>query len=40
VLLGRMGDRIRDVRAGPDGFLYIVTDDPADGKLLRLEPES
>jgi aldose sugar dehydrogenase len=40
VLLGRLGDRIRDVRAGPDGFLYILTDDPADGKLLRLEPES
>jgi glucose/arabinose dehydrogenase len=37
-LLGGLGERIRDVRQGPDGFLYIVTDDPADGKVIRLEP--
>ena len=30
-------DRIRDVRIGPDGFIYLLTDS-ADGKLLRLEP--
>ena len=35
LLQGR--DRIRDVRAGPDGFLYLLTDG-TDGKLLRLEP--
>lgn len=29
--------RIRDVRAGPDGYLYILTD-AANGKLVRLEP--
>jgi glucose/arabinose dehydrogenase len=29
--------RIRDVRAGPDGFLYLLTDDRA-GVLARLEP--
>ncbi len=29
--------RIRDVRNGPDGYLYILTDD-TDGKLLKLEP--
>ncbi len=29
--------RIRDVRTGPDGFLYLATDD-SDGRLLRLEP--
>ena len=29
--------RIRDVRAGPDGLLYLLTDG-SDGKLLRLEP--
>ncbi len=29
--------RIRDVRAGPDGFLYALTDED-DGRLLRLEP--
>ncbi len=28
--------RIRDVRTGPDGFLYLLTD-AADGKLVRLE---
>lgn len=30
-------DHIRDVRAGPDGFIYVLTD-AIDGKLLRLEP--
>ncbi len=30
-------ERIRDVRQGPDGFLYVLTDED-DGKLLRLEP--
>ena len=29
--------RIRDVKQGPDGLLYVLTDD-ADGKLLRLRP--
>lgn len=29
--------RIRDVRAGPDGFLYLLTDD-TDGALMRLKP--
>jgi glucose/arabinose dehydrogenase len=29
--------RIRDVRAGPDGLIYLLTDD-ADGVLARLEP--
>jgi glucose/arabinose dehydrogenase len=29
--------RIRDVRMGPDGFLYLLTDD-SDGILARLEP--
>jgi glucose/arabinose dehydrogenase len=36
MLQGTFG-RIRDVRAGPDGFLYLLTDEP-DGKLIRLEP--
>ena len=31
--------RIRDVREGPDGFIYIITDEP-DGRLIRLEPET
>jgi len=29
--------RIRDVRSGPDGYLYLLTDE-TDGKLVRLEP--
>ena len=29
-------ERIRDVRQGPDGWLYVVTDN-ADGRVLRLE---
>ena len=33
---GRPG-RIRDVRMGPDGLVYLLTDD-AQGALLRLEP--
>jgi glucose/arabinose dehydrogenase len=31
-----VGRRIRDVRQGPDGFLYLLTDEPQ-GALLRLE---
>lgn len=29
--------RVRDVRAGPDGYLYLLTD-ASDGALLRIEP--
>lgn len=35
-LVGR-GERIRDVREGPDGLLYLLTDSP-NGRLLRVEP--
>lgn len=34
-LLKDMGARIRDVRQGPDGYLYLLTDSP-NGKLLRV----
>ena len=38
LLEGRHG-RIRDVRTGPDGLLYLLTDAPAPlGAILRLEP--
>ncbi len=40
VLLDGLGERIRDVRSGPDGFLYLLTDDAPNGRLLRLEPAS
>ncbi len=36
-LLTDLHQRIRDVRQGPDGLLYVVTDED-DGALLRLEP--
>lgn len=36
-LLQGNGERIRDVRQGPDGLLYMVTDSPQ-GRLLRLQP--
>jgi len=36
-LLGAANARIRDVRQGPDGYLYVLTDS-ADGQLLRLQP--
>ncbi len=32
-----LGDTIRDVRDGPDGYLYVATDSPR-GRILRLEP--
>jgi glucose/arabinose dehydrogenase len=36
-LLTELGQRLRDVRQGPDGFLYVLTDETA-GALLRIEP--
>jgi glucose/arabinose dehydrogenase len=36
-MLRELKQRIRDVRQGPDGLLYIVTGEPQ-GALLRLEP--
>jgi glucose/arabinose dehydrogenase len=36
-LLEDLGERIRDVRQGPDGYVYLLTDSK-DGRILRLEP--
>jgi len=36
-LLTELKQRIRDVRQGPDGLLYLLTDETA-GALLRIEP--
>ncbi|WP_411832119.1 PQQ-dependent sugar dehydrogenase [Pseudoxanthomonas mexicana] len=36
-LLQDLGERIRDVRVGVDGGIYVVTDE-TDGKLLRIDP--
>lgn len=38
VLLADLGERIRDVRQGPDGALWLLTDDPENGRVLRLAP--
>jgi len=32
-----IGQRVRDVRQGPDGLIYVLTDE-ANGQLIRLEP--
>jgi len=37
-LLNDKNWRIRDVRAAPDGYLYVCTDED-DGRVLRLEPQ-
>ena len=36
-LLPDVGQRLRDVRQGPDGWLYLVTDS-SEGRLLRVKP--
>ncbi|MDP6567473.1 MAG: PQQ-dependent sugar dehydrogenase [Alphaproteobacteria bacterium] len=36
-ILQGLGERIRDVRQGPDGFIYLLTD-AGDGRILRVEP--
>jgi glucose/arabinose dehydrogenase len=38
-VLAELKQRIRDVRQGPDGLLYVLTDEP-NGVLLKLEPAS
>jgi aldose sugar dehydrogenase len=36
-LLTELGERIRDVRSGPDGALWLLTDSPS-GRILRIAP--
>jgi glucose/arabinose dehydrogenase len=36
-LLTDLHQRIRDVRQGPDGLIYVATDEPH-GAILRIEP--
>jgi len=38
-MLQNLGERIRDVRQGPDGFVYLLTDS-AQGRILRMKPAS
>jgi aldose sugar dehydrogenase len=37
-LLASRGERMRDVKVGPDGALYLLVDDAPNGKLLRWGP--
>ena len=37
VLLAERGERIRDVRVGPDGAVYVLIDE-SDGSILKLTP--
>jgi glucose/arabinose dehydrogenase len=37
LLKGVLNQRVRDVEQGPDGFIYLLTDED-NGKLLRIEP--
>lgn len=39
LLFQELGERIRDVRAGPDGALWLLTDSPQ-GRVLRVVPAS
>ncbi len=36
-MLGDLKQRIRDTRVGPDGDIYLLTDE-TDGAVLKLEP--
>ena len=37
MMLAELGQRIRDVRSGPDGAIYVLTDENA-GAMLKIEP--
>ena len=40
-LFGELDMRFRDVRNGPDGFLYLLTEEPdAQSRILRIRPKS
>ncbi|MBV4412262.1 PQQ-dependent sugar dehydrogenase [Enterobacteriaceae bacterium YMB-R22] len=38
-LLTNFGQRIRSVRVGPDGYVYVLTDE-SDGQLLKVSPKA
>ncbi len=37
-ILSELDERIRDVRQGPDGYIYVLIDSD-DGQILRIEPQ-
>lgn len=36
-VLGELKQRMRDVKQGPDGLIYVAVDE-TDGAILRIEP--
>ena len=39
-LLSDLGERVRDVRIDKEGAILVLTDDPENGKLLRVTPKN
>ena len=39
VLFAEFGARLRDIREGPDGALYLLTDHGGKGQVIRIEPK-
>ncbi len=37
ILFADVGERFREVRTGPDGYLYLLTDSP-DGRVIQVRP--
>ena len=38
-ILSDIDERVRDVRVDKDGAILVLTDDPENGKLLRITPK-
>ena len=38
-VLSDLDERVRDVRVSSDGAILVLTDDPENGKLLRITPK-
>lgn len=34
---GDIGQRVRDIEQGPDGYIYLLTDDRS-GRLIQIKP--
>jgi glucose/arabinose dehydrogenase len=39
LMLEDFHQRVRDVRQGPDGLIYLLTEEENDGAVIRIEPE-
>ena len=38
IMFTEIGERIRDIKVGPDGLLYILTDD-SNGSVIKVSPK-